>query len=184
MGDAVAHLEGLGVNTEGIRGRASTRKRGRSLGPAAGDDDGDDEGMDVDGEGGKRVSFFFLLISFFPFVLFFRGGELVSGLIFHPRCVSFDGFFFLSQCIFSLLRSVFLFPSPCVSFREYIRFFFFSSHHVCLFGEGFVSFSCFSPRVCSGVWSGLPLVVSLHAALVCACSAGIFIPHGILRVSA
>ena len=54
MGDAVAHLEGLGVNTEGIRGRASTRKRGRSLGPA-GDDDGDDDGMDVDGEGGKRV---------------------------------------------------------------------------------------------------------------------------------
>lgn len=56
MGDAVAHLEGLGVNTDGIRGRASTRKRGRSLGPAAGDDDGgDDDGMDVDGEGGKRV---------------------------------------------------------------------------------------------------------------------------------
>eukprot|EP00752_Nemacystus_decipiens_P009457 g8456.t1 len=54
MGDAVAHLEGLGVNTEGIRGRASTRKRGRSLGPA-GDDDGGDDGMDVDGEGGKRA---------------------------------------------------------------------------------------------------------------------------------
>ncbi|CAM9251904.1 unnamed protein product [Scytosiphon promiscuus] len=50
MEDAVAHLEGLGVNTEGIRGRASTRKRGRSLGPSGGEED--DEGED--GKKAKR----------------------------------------------------------------------------------------------------------------------------------
>lgn len=72
MGDAVAHLEGLGVNTEGIRGRASTRKRGRSLGAVAGDADADGDGMDVDGEGGKRVRFF-------PRVSF-RGFDLGSGV--------------------------------------------------------------------------------------------------------
>lgn len=48
MADAVAHLEGLGVSTEGIRGRSKTRKRGRSLGPAGGDEE------EV-GEDGKRV---------------------------------------------------------------------------------------------------------------------------------
>lgn len=48
MEDAVAHLEGLGVNTEGIRGRASTRKRGRSLGPEGG-------GEDDEAEDGKKV---------------------------------------------------------------------------------------------------------------------------------
>lgn len=86
MGDAVAHLEGLGVNTEGIRGRASTRKRGRSLGPAAGDDDdgGGDDGMDVEGEGRKRVRFlfpcvFFLVGGGFYHVLF--GGFNLSALV-------------------------------------------------------------------------------------------------------
>ena len=49
MEDAVAHLEGLGVSTDGIRGRASTRKRGRSLGPSGDDGDGDEE------EDGKKV---------------------------------------------------------------------------------------------------------------------------------
>lgn len=55
--DAVEHLESLGVATEGIRGRATTRKRGRSLGPAGENEDGegDNDDMDVD-EGAKRVS--------------------------------------------------------------------------------------------------------------------------------
>lgn len=48
--DAVKHLEGLGVATEGIRGRAATRKRGRSLGR----DGEDDMDMDVE-DGGKKV---------------------------------------------------------------------------------------------------------------------------------
>lgn len=47
--DAVKHLEGLGVATEGIRGRAATRKRGRSLGR----DGEDDMDMDVE-DGGKK----------------------------------------------------------------------------------------------------------------------------------
>lgn len=54
--DAVAHLGGLGVATDGIRGRASTRKRGRSLGPS----EKDVEMEDYDGEekksGKKMVS--------------------------------------------------------------------------------------------------------------------------------
>lgn len=53
--DAVAHLGGLGVATDGIRGRASTRKRGRSLGPSV----KDVEMEDYDGEeksGKKMVS--------------------------------------------------------------------------------------------------------------------------------
>lgn len=50
VGDAVKHLEALGVATEGIRGRAATRKRGRSL-----TRDGEDVmDMDVE-EGGKKV---------------------------------------------------------------------------------------------------------------------------------
>lgn len=49
MEDAVAHLEGLGVATDGIRGRATARKRGRSLGPAGGEEDEEME------EGGKKV---------------------------------------------------------------------------------------------------------------------------------
>eukprot|EP00904_Undaria_pinnatifida_P012524 jgi/Undpi1/8401/HiC_scaffold_25.g10869.m1 len=50
MEDAVAHLEGLGVSTDGIRGRATTRKRGRSLGPSGEDGDDDEE----DGKRAKR----------------------------------------------------------------------------------------------------------------------------------
>lgn len=48
MEDAVTHLEGLGVSTEGIRGRTAKRKRGRSLGPSG-------EDGDVDEEDGKKV---------------------------------------------------------------------------------------------------------------------------------
>lgn len=59
MEDAVAHLEGLGVSTDGIRGRATTRKRGRSLGPSGEEgEDGDEE------DGGKKVRHVLLLLLF------------------------------------------------------------------------------------------------------------------------
>ncbi|CBJ28881.1 Nog1, nucleolar GTPase [Ectocarpus siliculosus] len=54
MDEAVAHLEGLGVHTEGIRGRATTRKRGRSLGPAGGEDEEGGADGQVDGKKTKR----------------------------------------------------------------------------------------------------------------------------------
>ncbi|CAN0343616.1 unnamed protein product [Ascophyllum nodosum] len=50
MKSAVAHLEGLGVATEGIRGRAMARKRGRSLGPSESRME-----VDEDGAGGDNV---------------------------------------------------------------------------------------------------------------------------------
>ena len=79
MKSAVAHLEGLGVATEGIRGRAMARKRGRSLGPSESRMEVDEDGAGGDtvpenrGVKTKKVSGDVFLVVFWVLGIFSQG---------------------------------------------------------------------------------------------------------------